>query len=113
MIHINYINAGFSFASDTVNIQESRPIADCSLAAAVSSSVVILLVVAIVMFIIGFMIGRYVRFSKGKLHTTTADQPQQGPVYDYIQPSTVKPQDNLELKVNVAYHPTKSVTIEQ
>jgi flagellar basal body-associated protein FliL len=94
-------------------IQESRPTAECSLAAAVSSSVLTLLVVATVMFIIGLMIGRYLRFSKGKFHITTTDQSQQGPVYDYIQPSTVKPEENLELKVNVAYHPTKSVTIEQ
>jgi hypothetical protein len=58
------------------------------------------------------MIGRYIRFSKGRLHITTTEQPQQGPVYDYIQPSTVKPQENLELTVNVAYHPSKSITVE-
>jgi hypothetical protein len=43
-----------------------------------------------------------ISISKGKLHITTADQPQQGPVYDYIQPSTAKLKKNFELKVNVA-----------
>ena len=95
----------------TGNVQESRPTAECSLAAAVSSSVLTFLVLAVVIFIAGFMIGRYFHLSKGKLHITT-DQPHQGPVYDYIQPSTAKPQENLELKVNVAYHPSKSITIQ-
>ena len=86
---------------------------ECSLAAAVSSSVLTLNFVAtsIAIFIAGFMIGQYFRLSKGKLHITI-DQPHQGPVYDYIQPSTANPQENLELKVNVAYHPTKSITVE-
>ena len=94
------------------NVLESKPTAECSLAAAVSSSVLTLLVMSVVMLIAGFMIGRYFRLSKGKLHITT-DQPHQGPVYDYIQPSTAKSQENLELKVNVAYHPSKSITIER
>jgi prolipoprotein diacylglyceryltransferase len=60
---------------------------------------------AIIVFIIGFAIGRYVRFSNGKLYCiTTTDQPHQGPVYNYIQSTTAKSQENLELEVNVAYH---------
>ena len=97
----------------TGNLQESKPTAECSLAAAVSSSVVTCVVTAVVIFIAGLMCGRYFQLSKGKQHNTTADQPHQGPVYDYVQPSTMKRQENLELKVNVAYHPSKSITTEQ
>ena len=96
----------------TGNWQELRP-TECSLAAAVSSSVIIFLVMAIIIFIAGFMSGRYFRLSKGTLHITTADQPHQGPVYDYVQPSMMKCQENLELTINVAYHPSKSITTEQ
>ena len=66
---------------------------------------------AMVIFIAGFMIGRYFRLSKGKLHITT-DQPHQGPVYDYIQPSTARRQENLELTANVAYQASKSITVK-
>ena len=94
-------------------MQESRPTAECSLAAAVSSSVLTFVVMAVIIFIAGLMCGRYFRLSKGKLHITTADQPHQGPAYDYVQPSRMKCQENLELKVNVAYHSSKSITTEQ
>ena len=57
------------------------------------------------------MSGQYFQLSRGNLHTTTADQPHQGPVYDNVQPSTMKHQGNLELKVNVAYHPSKWIDI--
>jgi hypothetical protein len=63
---------------------------------------------AIVIFIAGFMIGRYFRFSQHCKHSTT-DSPHQGSVYEDVQPST---EENLEPNVNVAYsshHPSKSV----
>jgi hypothetical protein len=66
------------------------------------------LVMATVIFIAGFLIGRYFHFSQCCKRITT-DPPHQGPVYDDIQPSTEK---NLELRVNVAYsshHPSKSI----
>jgi hypothetical protein len=81
----------------------------CSVQVAFISSILTFIATAIIVFIIGFAIGRYVRFSKGRLHITTADQPRQGSVYDYIQPTTA---ENLELEINVAYHPTKSITVE-
>ena len=70
---------------------------------------------AVVVFIAGFVSGRYLQFSNWKLHITrsSADQPQQGPIYDYVQPSTMKGQDDLELKVNMSYQPTKSITVEK
>ena len=108
-IHTLYCN----FASVYTNsVQECMPKSECSLAAAVSSSVLTFIATSIIIFITGFVIGRYFRLSKGKLHITTTDQPHQGPVYDYVQPSTAKPQENLELTANVAYHPSKSITIE-
>ena len=107
----------YNFASVyTDSVQESMHNyckSECSLAAAVSSSVLTFIAISIIIFITGFVIGRYFRFSKGKLHITTTDPPHQGPVYDYIQPSTAKPQENLELTVNVAYHPSKSITVER
>lgn len=92
-----------------------RPTAKCtcSLAAAVSSSVVLFLVMAIVIFIAGFMSGRYCQSSKGALCITATEQPHQGPVYDYVQPSTMEHQENLEIKVNVAYQTSKSITVEK
>ena len=99
----------------SVYVQESslRPTAECSLVVAVSSSVLITFIVtSIIFFIVGFTSGRYFKLSKGKLHITTTDQPQQGPVYDYVQPSTAQCQENLELKVDIAYLPSRSVTVE-
>ena len=76
----------------------------CSLAAAVSSSVLTFLIASIIIFIAGFMFGQYFQLSKGTLHITTADHPgHQGPVYDTVQPASTL-QENLELNVNVAYH---------
>ena len=97
--------------TESTMVQERMPKSECSTAAAVLSSVLTFIATSIIIFIAGFMIGRYVRFSKGKLHITTTNQPHQGPAYDYVQPSTANPQENLELKVNVAYHPSKSITV--
>ena len=57
------------------------------------------------------MSGRYLQLSKRKLPITTTDQPQQGPLYDYVQPSIAQHQENLELKVNMAYQPSKSIAV--
>ena len=87
----------------TGNVQESRKTAECSLAAAVSSSVLTFLAMAIVIFIAGFAVGRYFRFSQHcKRNIITTDPPydHQDPVYVDTQPST---EENLELKVNLAY----------
>jgi hypothetical protein len=96
------------------SVQESTPKSECSVQVALLSSLLTFIATTIIVFIIGFVIGRYVRFSKGRLHCIrTTDQPQQGPVYDYIQPTPAKLQENLELEVNVAYHyPSKSITVE-
>ena len=80
-----------------------RPI-ECSLAAAVSSSVLIFLITSIIIFIAGFVFGRHFRLSKGTLHITTADHHgHQSPVYDTVQPASTI-QENFELEVNVACH---------
>ena len=68
-------------------------------------------VTSIIIFIVGFMSGRYLRLSERKLPITTTDQPQQGPLYDYAQPSIAQHQENLELKVNMDYQPSKSITV--
>ena len=93
---------------ESTTIQECMPKSECSLAAAVSSSIFTFIATSTIIFIAGFVIGRYFRF-KRKFHITTTDQ---DPVYDYILPSTAKPQENLELTVNVAYETSKSITIE-
>ena len=102
---------------------ESRCTCTCSgvIAAALSSTVIISLVISIITFITGFMCGNHFtikfRFFKGKPHTTT-DHPHQAPEYEDIdaQPITraVKHQEQgLELKENVAYGQSKSMTVEQ
>ena len=83
----------------TGSFQETRPI-ECSLIAAVLSSVLMFLIASIIIFFAEFMFGRDFRLSKETLHITTADHPShQGPVYDTVQPASTQ-QENLELKVN-------------
>ena len=97
---------------ESTTVQECMPKSECSLAAAVSSSIFTFIATSTIIFIAGFVIGRYFRF-KRKFHITTTDH-DQDPIYDYILPiaSTAKPQENLELTVNVAYGASKSITIE-
>lgn len=94
-------------------ILESRPTCTDStsaLATAVSSTVIVFIVISILMFIGGFISGLYVdrkfyrdSVSKGTSHVI-AERPRQVPVYDDILLDTANQQEqNLELKVNVAY----------
>ena len=78
------------------------------------------LIISTIVFIAGFLCGNHFgikfQFFKRKPHTTT-DHPHQAPEYEDIdaKPITraVKHQEQgLELKENVAYGQSKSVTVE-
>ena len=87
------------------------------LAAVVTSLLIAFLVISIFIFITGFVCGHYfsrkfIRSSKEIPQTTN----NQVPFYEYVLhvPSGVKHQEqDLELKENVAYGPSKPVTVEQ
>ena len=89
------------------------------LAAVVTSLLIAFLVISIFIFIAGFVCGYYFsRKFKGSPKETpqTSDHPGQAPFYEYVLhvPSTVKHQEqDLELKENVAYGPSKPTTVEQ
>ena len=80
------------------------------------STVLIFLVVSILLFVIGFMSGIYVgRKSVNKessegmpWHDTAIKHPRQIPFYENVFSETLNQwEQNLELKENVAYQPSK------
>ena len=89
------------------------------LAAVVTSLVLIFLVISVFIFIAGFVCGHYFsqKFKRSSKETPqTSDHPDQVPFYEYVLhvPSGVKHQEqDLELKENVAYGPSKPTTVEQ
>ena len=87
------------------------------LAAVVTSLLIAFLVISIFIFIAGFVCGHY--FSQ-KFKRSSKETPQttdhQVPFYEYVlhMPNAVKHQEqDLELKENVAYGPSKPATVEQ
>jgi hypothetical protein len=101
------------------SILETRPICtDSALVAAVSSMVIICLMISILMFIGGFISGLYVdrkfyRDSSKGTSQVTAERPHQVPFYDDIILDVANQQEqNLELKENVAYLPSKSTAVQ-
>ena len=102
------------------HIEESKCTCSGILAAAVSPTVIISLVISIIIFITGFMFGNHFRinlqFLKRKPRNMhVADHPHQAPEYEDIDAQPIaramKHQEkSLELKKNVAYCPSKSIT---
>ena len=93
------------------------------LVVAISSTVVVFLVISILMLIAGFACGYYLRGRKLSKKTSNnpgpisiASQQAAAPYYEDVDvlPSAVKHQEqSLELKENVAYGPSKSMSVEQ
>ena len=86
------------------------------LVVAVSSTVVVFLVISILTLIAGFVCGYYIRDRKCKESSKKTGKPAAVPFYEDIDmlPSAVQYQErNLELKENVAYGPSKSISVEQ
>ena len=112
-----YIHAMFVLLAGSSTPAQS---ADNALVAAVLSIVFTFLVISALTFVIGFMSGLYVgrkfnkELSKGTPHIT-AEHPRQVPIYDYVQMSVAaanQQEQNLKLKENVAYQPSKPTAVE-
>ena len=89
------------------------------LAGALSSTIVLFLVLSISTLIAGFLCGHYFgrKYEKSSKKIPALPKPSQ-PVALYedvdVLPSAVEHQEqNLELKENVAYGPSKSMSVEQ
>ena len=105
-----------------VGIEETR--SSDELVLAVISTVVVFLVIVILTLIAGFTCGYYIRGQKCKETfkqissnpVSMASQPATAAVYEDMDvlPSAVEHQErNLELKQNVAYGPSKSMSVTQ
>ena len=105
-----------------VEIEETR--SSDELVLAVISTVVVFLVIFILTLIAGFTCGYYIRGQKCKETfkqtpsnpVSIASQPATAAVYEDMDvlPSAVEHQErNLELKQNVAYGPSKSMSVKQ
>ena len=93
-------------------IPESRP-TQSPLVAAMLSTVFTFLVISILILISGFMCGLYVSRKFNKSPHVTTERPHQVPVYDYVQMSAANQRgQNLKLKKNVSYLPSKSTAVE-
>lgn len=79
------------------------------------STVFIFLVISALTFMSGLYVGRKFNkeSSKGTPQVTAVEHPRQIPFYEDVLSGTVNQQEqNLELKENVAYQPSKPVTAE-
>ena len=93
-----------------------EPRSSDELVGAVSSTVVVFLVISILTLIAGFACGYYIRGRKCKKSSKKTGKPAAAPFYEDIDvlPSAVEHQNqNFELKKNVAYGPSKSISVEQ
>ena len=91
------------------------------LAAVATSLVLLFLVISIFIFIAGFLCGHYFSRRSSKetqcqpvpLYDTPQTSDHQVPVYEYVLHIPSAQEQDLELKENVAYGPSKSITVEQ
>ena len=100
----------------TGNLQADESRSSNELAAAVSSTMIVFLMISILTFITGFVFGRYfrIRDRKYKESPKNTNQPA-APLYEDVGvPSAVEHQEqDLKLKENVAYGPSKSMSVKQ
>ena len=97
-----------------IGIEESR--SSDELVVAVTSTVVVFVVISILTLIAGFACGYYIRGRTCKESSKKIGKPAAAPFYEDVDvlPSAMEHQErNLELKENVAYGPSKSISVEQ